>query len=190
MTLFSIACTKIADEHETFVDAQVTSRAPNGWTPPFPTRFEDWYYGPNQIRFCDGLGWNCWPSLDPDNPEPYWGLPGALAWPLTTQSDDSGPIVDLHWETDESLNMRILSGLHTYEEVLESTGGNEEAAQWAYNLMRERVNVPLPVVLDPRICEMLFDHYTGQRIKLLPGEYPINYNGENNGEVIIPVEIW
>lgn len=192
MILAIFSCTKMANEHELNSNLTVSQRAPISATAsdPLPTRFEDWYYGDDQIRFCSGLGWNCWPSLDPENPEPYDGHPpSALHWPLTEPDEDS-PMVSLSWEEDASLKMAILTPFPSYESILEETGGNEKAARWSYDLMRKRVKVELPVILDERICAMLFEHYAGQRIKLLPGEYSIQANDENYGEVIIPVELY
>lgn len=85
--------------------------------------------------------------------------------------------------------MQILSEWPTYDEVLESAGGNAEAAKNAYNLMRERVKVSAVVVLDPAICAMLFEEFGGQSVHLLPGEYPIEVSDEGISEVIIPVEV-
>ncbi len=188
MALMVIACTKVTEAPKELSNLQAGDRKPNGWTPSFPTAFEDWFEGPNQIRFCDGLGWNCWPGIDG---EPYWiwNLPKSLAWPYTEPVDNSGPLVQIQWETEASIKMQVLTAWPSYDEVLESAGGDEGAATRAYALMQERVNVPSPVALDPVICKMLIKGFSGQTIQLLPGQYHIKTNSEHHGEVVIPVEI-
>ncbi len=190
MTLLMLACQKVTDRPMALSDQIATDRKPNGWTPPIPTRFEDYWIlvGSQYVRFCDGLGWNCWGSFEG---EPYWwwNLPNSLAWPLTDPDDNSGPIVVCQLDADANLKMQILSEWPTFEEVLESAGGNVEAAEIAYESMRRRVNVPSVVVLDPAICAMLFDEYDGQSVHLIPGEYPIEVNEEGLNEVTIDIEI-
>ncbi len=189
-TLLMLACQKVTDHQPSFTNGVVKERTYNGGTPPIPTSFEDYWIlvGSQYVRFCDGIGWNCWPSFEG---EPYWlwDLPNGLAWPLTDPDEGSGPIVVLQWHDDASLKMQIQSEWPTFDEVLESAGGNKEAALIAYNLMRERVKVPEIVVLDPAICAMLFEEFHGQSVHLLPGEYPIEVNDDGVNEVVIPVEV-
>jgi hypothetical protein len=194
--LFCFACNKIDSDRLFVKDAKANDRVPIMLTEAIPLGYNNyvlwWFSNCQCYKYgCVGMGWECGPTAMAPSSGWFDEPVGSFSWPLISTADcDNCPLVDLQWETDGSLKMRILSELPTFDEVLEVAEGDAEVAQRIYDLIYRQVEVKKPVILDRAICEMLFEDYNGQKIVLQPGEYAISYDGEANGEVVIPVEIY